>query len=274
MQNGGGKKEKIAIVAGSGELPILLTKSACEKGYETCGLAITDQAKHNIENICDRTYRVAPGQLKKTFKLIEKEEINKVVFVGKVSKLDLLRNVHKLDFTAIKYLSRLANLNDDTIHEGVISLAAEKNIEILPQKMFLSHLFQEKEILSERKPTLDERADIEYGFDIAKKIGTLDIGQTVVVKNKMILAVEAIEHTDEAIKRGCGFAKGEVVVVKVQRPNQDERFDVPTVGDRTIEAIAKGGGGILAFEAGKTLIADKEKTIAAANKHNICLVAV
>lgn len=267
-------KNKLAIVAGNGELTTLLAKSAKEQGFSTCALAVTDEAKRNLEGLCDKVIRFAPGQISKMLKLVKEETINQVVFIGKVPKLDLLRNIHKLDWLAIKNLSKLTNLNDDSIHLGIASMLKKYDIEVLPQTIFLKNLFLEKEILSKRKPTLEERVDIEYGFDVAKKIADLDIGQTVVVKNKMILGVEAIEGTDEAIRRGGALAKSEIVVVKVAKPNQDERFDIPTIGEKTIETLASSGGGILAFESKKTIVTDKEKIINLADRFNICLVAI
>src|SRR3989338_4631809 len=207
--------KNLAIVAGNGELTILIAKSARELGFSTCALAITDEAEHRLDGLCDKTYKFSPGQLSKMLELIKTELISHVVFIGKVPKLDFLRSVHKLDWMAIKHLSKLVNFNDDSFHNGLVDLMKKYNVEILPQTKFLRHLFLEKEVLSKRKPTLEERVDIEYGFSTAKKIAGLDIGQTVVVKNKMILAVEAIEGTDEAIKRGCILSKSEVVVVKV-----------------------------------------------------------
>ena len=265
---------KLAIVAGNGELTTLLAKSASEQGFSTYGLSITNEANHRLEGLCDKVYKFSPGQVSKMVNFLKEEVIKQVVFIGKVPKFDLLRNVHKLDWTALRYLSQLTNLNDDSIHNGIIDLLSKHDIKVLPQTMFLKHLFLEKEILSKRKPTLEERVDIEYGYEVAKKVSSLDIGQTVVVKNKMILAIEAIEGTDEAIRRGCELARSEVVVVKVSKPCQDERFDIPTIGENTIETLAKNGGGILAFEASKTIVADKEKTIEVANRNNICLVAI
>lgn len=269
-----GNNNKLAIVAGNGELTTLLAKSAREQGFNTCALAVTKEAELNLQDICNKVYKFSPGQLSKMFALIKSEMINQVVFIGKVPKLDLLRNIYKLDWTAIKALSTLSNLNDDSIHNKIVDLLKQYDVTVLPQTMFLKHLFLEKEILSKRKPTLEERLDIEYGFAVAKKVASLDIGQTVVVRNKMILAVEAIEGTDETIKRGCQLAKNEVVVVKVAKPEQDERFDIPTIGENTIQTLANNGGGILAFEANSTLVTNKEAVILLANKLNICLLAI
>ena len=275
MSQGNNKvNNKLAIVAGNGDLTTVVAKSAKEQGFNAYGLAITEEAKHKLKNVCNKVYRFSPGQISKILDLLKNEVINQVVFIGKVPKLDLLRNIHKLDWIAIKSLNKLSNLNDDSIHNGIVDLLSKHDVKVLPQTLFLKHLFLEKEVLSKRKPTLEERIDIEYGYDVAKKVASLDIGQTVVVKNKMILAIEAIEGTNEAIKRGCLLAKSEVVVVKVAKPNQDERFDIPTIGEETIKVLKDNGGGILAFEANKTIVADKEKIVSIADRFNICLVAV
>ncbi|MBI3590617.1 MAG: UDP-2,3-diacylglucosamine diphosphatase LpxI [Candidatus Melainabacteria bacterium] len=268
------QNNKLAIIAGNGELPVLLAKSACEQGFNTCALAVTEEANRNLEGLCDKVYKVSPVQVTKMLDLMKTEMVNQAVFIGKVPKLDLLRNIHKLDWLALKYMSTLTNFNDDSIHKAVINLLKKYDVKVLPQTMFLKHLFLEKEVLSKRKPTLEERIDIEYGYDVAKKVSSLDIGQTVVVKNKMILAIEAIEGTDEAIKRGCLLFGKEVIVVKVAKPNQDERFDIPTIGENTIEILGKNGGGILAFEANKTIVTNKEEIIKSADKMNICLIAI
>lgn len=270
-----GINNRLAIIAGNGELTTLVAKSACDQGFDTYAIAITDEAKERLEEICSKVYRFSPGQVSKMLDLVKSEMINQVVFIGKVPKLDLLRNVFKLDILAIKTLGRLKDLHDDSIH-NVIANGLEKDygIKVLSQTLFLKNLFLEKEVLSKRKPTLEERLDIEYGYEVAKKIAALDIGQTVVVKDKMILAVEAIEGTDEAIKRGCLLAKKEVVVVKVGKPNQDKRFDIPTIGEMTVETLGKYGGGVLAFEAKETIVTDKEKVVNMADKLKVCLIAI
>jgi len=269
------RNNKLAIIAGNGELTSTLAKSAKEQGFTTCALAITEEAKHRLDGVCDTVYRFAPGQVSKMLECLKNEMVSQIVFIGKVPKIDFLRNLHKLDWLAIKNLNRFKNYNDDSFHKAIVDFLSEYNIEVLPQANFLKHLFLEKEILSKRQPTLEERADIQYGYEVAKKVSGLDIGQTVVVKNKMILAIEAIEGTDEAIRRGCQLAGGkEVVVVKVAKPNQDERFDIPTIGTSTIETLAKNGGGVLAFESNKTIVTNKEEIIKLANRLNICLVAV
>lgn len=266
--------KKIAIIAGSGELPVLLTIEAKKQGYYTYAIALNNDAKIRLADLCDKLDSFYPGQVASILKAVQKEGINKIIFIGKIHKGDLLKKFYKLDFIAIKYLSKLLNLNDDSIHGAVTKFLQEYDMEILPQTQFLSHLYQEKEILSKRKPTDDERVDIEYGIDIARKVASLDIGQTVIVKNKMIIAIEGIDGTDETIKRGCQLSKSSVVMAKAARINQDQRFDIPTIGAQTVEVLGKNGGGVLAFESGKVLVADKEKTVELANKYNICLIAV
>lgn len=265
---------KLAIVAGDGELTTILAKSAKEQGYNAFALAITDEAKHRLSNICDKVYSFAPGQISKMLQCMKNEKTGKVVFIGKIPKISFLKNLHKLDWLAVKNLVRFRNFNDSSFHNAVAEFLNEHNIELLSQRSFLGHLFFEKEIFTKRQPTLEERADVEYGYEVAKKIADLDIGQTVVVRNKMVLAIEAIEGTDEAIKRGCKLAGNEVVVVKVARQNHDERFDIPTIGANTVEMLARWGGGVLAFEAARTIVVNKAKTVQTADKLNICLLSV
>ncbi len=149
----------------------------------------------------------------------------------------------------------------------------------MTQPEFLRHLFPEVGVLTQKQPSIEEYADIDYGFKVAKEIARLDIGQTVVVRNRMILAIEAIEGTDEAIKRAANYARGAVVVVKVAKPNQDQRFDIPTVGMSTLTSMllpeqGKTEGGVLAIEAKETMVVEKDEMISFCDQHNMAMVAV
>lgn len=267
-------EKKLAILAGNGELPVLLAKSAKEKGYITYGIAVTEQAKYTLKGICDNYATFPLGQIAKIINYVKEQKLTNVAFSGKFKKMEFFKNIHTLDWQAIKYISRMINFSDDTIHAILDELAKDHNIEILPQTKFLEHLYQEKEILTEGEPTIEERIDIEYAMRVAKELATLDVAQTVVVKNKMVIAIEGIDGTDETIKRGCKLAKGRVVVAKAARKNQDERFDIPAIGERTVEALGKNGSGILAFESGQVFLANKEETLQAAKKYNVSLIAV
>jgi UDP-2,3-diacylglucosamine hydrolase len=272
-------KKSLGLVAGEGKLPAILAQSAKEKGYRVVGFALSPAAGEQIEHIVDALYQIAPGQLGRNRQLFDKESLKQAVFVGKVPKLNLLRNIHKLDWTAIRIISKLPNLNDDAIQFAVGDFMESSGIKVLTQSEFLRDLFPEVGALTKRQPTAHEYADIDYGFKVAKEIARLDIGQTVIVRNRMVLAIEAIEGTDEAIKRAANYARGPVVVVKVAKPNQDQRFDIPTVGMSTLESMLSSEhdsseGGVLAIEAKETMVVEQDEMIKFCDAHNMAMVAV
>ena len=196
----------LGLIAGEGKLPVILARAAKEKGYRVVGFALSEAAGHQLEDIVDKIYQIAPGQLGRNRQLFIEEGLKQAVFVGKVPKLNLLRNITKLDWTAIKTLAKLPNLNDDTIQFAVGDFMETAGIKVLTQSEFLRHLFPDVGVLTKRQPNAEEYADIDYGFKVAKEIARLDIGQTVIVRKRMILAIEAIEGTDEAIKRAVNYA--------------------------------------------------------------------
>jgi UDP-2,3-diacylglucosamine hydrolase len=264
----------LAIIAGEGKLPIILAQSMKARGNKVVAFALSDTIHACIAPHVDVAYEVGPGQIGKIHKLLAHNGVGGVVLIGKVPKINLLRNLHKLDWVAIKELSKLPNFNDDSIQLGVGDLLDRNGFKVLTQTEFLRHLFPSVGVLTKRQPTGEEYVDIEYGLKMAKEIARLDIGQTVVVKDRMILAIEAIEGTDETIRRAVKLARGPIVVAKVSKPNQDQRFDIPTVGMNTLDAMKhEKRGGVLAIEAGETMIVEKEEMIAYADANGISIVA-
>jgi len=269
------KTMALALVAGEGKLPAVLAKSARDNGYRVVALALTPDSQTRVQPHCDKTYLVAPGQLGRSLKILREENLTQIVFVGKVPKLQLLHNIHKLDWMAIKELSKLPNFNDDTIQFAMGDLIESHGIKVLRQSDFLRHLFPDYGVLTDRQPTAGEYADIQFGFKIAKEIARLDIGQTVIVKDQMVLAIEAIEGTDQSVRRAVELARGPVVVCKVSKPNQDQRFDIPTVGMNTLNSmVAPKPGGVLAIEARETMLIDEAEMVKFANEHQITIVSV
>lgn len=265
----------LALVAGEGQLPALLAKSAKDKGYSVVALAMTADTQARLLPHCQNVHMIAPGQLGRNLKLLQKEGLKEIVFIGKIPKIQLLQNIHKLDWTAIKELSKLPNFNDDTIQFAMGDLMEAHGIKVLRQTDFLRHLFPGFGPITKREPTAAEYVDIEFGFKAAKEIARLDIGQTVIVKDQMILAVEAIEGTDQAIRRAVALARGPVVVVKVSKPNQDQRFDIPTVGLNTLQSmIGPRSGGVLAIEANQTMLVGQEEMVNFAQNNDIAIVSV
>ena len=194
--------------------------------------------------------------------------------IGKVHKKSLFKGF-KFNLKTLLLLRKIKDWNDKSIFELVASEFKKINIEILEQDVFLKSLLCKPGIYSKKKPTKAQQSDINYGMDFARKIASLDIGQTVVVANKTLLAIEAIEGTDETIKRGCQYAyKSPAVVCKAIRKNQDTRFDVPTVGLDTLEAMRHGGCYILAIDANHTFVADQEKFFKKVNEYRMVFVSV
>ena len=265
----------LGLIAGEGKLPALLAQSAKERGYKVVALALSPEAYARVAPHADKVHEVSPGQLGKSMKILEQANAKSAVFIGKVPKLNLLRNLHKLDWMALSELSRLPNFNDDTIQFAVGDILEARGVKVLTQSEFLRHLFPGVGALSKREPTTEEYADIEFGLKVAREIARLDIGQTVVVKDRMVLAIEAIEGTDETIKRAVQLARGPVVVVKVAKPNQDQRFDIPTVGMTTMHAMtAEKPGGVLAIEGCETMVVERAEMVEYADKFGISMVAV
>lgn len=265
----------LGVICGDGKLPGLLAQSAKERGYRVAALCLTENSLSVMKELCDAAQYSPPGYLGKNIEYLKKQGVQDVVFIGKLNKLELLRNVFKFDLSAVRELSRLANFNDDTIQQATGVFMEKHGMRVVTQSQFLPQLFPQVGVLSKRKPTMDEYSDIEYGYKIAKEIAHLEIGQTVVVKDRMILAIEAIEGTDQAIKRGVQLADGPVVVVKVARPVQDARFDIPAAGMRTMNALlAKQPGGVLAVAAGEVMMVEQEEMVRFADAHDMCIVAV
>ena len=265
----------LGLVAGDGKLPAILARSAKNMGYKIVAAALSEYAQAAVLPHCEKVLLISPGQLGRNLKLMKQERVEKMVFIGKVPKLSILQNISKLDWTAVRELSKLPDFSDDTVQRAVGDIMELNGIKVLTQSEFLRECFPDYGVMTKRQPTAMEYADVEYGTRIAKEIARLDIGQTVVVRNQMIVAIEGAEGTDETIKRAVQLAKGPVVVCKVARPNQDQRFDIPAVGLNTLQSmVSDKPGGVLAVGAGETLVVDRDEMVAFADEHGIALVAV
>jgi len=265
--------KKIGLIAGEGELPVRLAESAKKNGFEVIAVALSCDNRNELKSLCAQVYTYGPGEIEKILQTLHDEQIKDISFIGKVHK-GLLFRKPKLDATAIKLLKQRTRLNDDMIMLTLSDELKQEGINVLDQTLFLKEMLAVKCVYGKYAPDENQLADIEYGFNTAKEIGKIDIGQAVVVKNKMILAVEAIEGTDRTIERGCKLGKKDAVVVKVSKPKQDNRFDVPTVGLSTLKTIKKFGGRVLAVEAGETFIVGKKEMIEFADKNKMVFIAV
>jgi len=265
--------KKLGLIAGDGELPISMAKSAAAQGHEVVAVSLSPTNINELRAVCPKVFSCGAGEVQKIVNIVLNEGINQISFIGKVSKTMLLRNL-RLDSRAIKLLKQATRLNDDALMLELINSLREDGLEVIDQTLFLKEYFPQKGLIGKYKPDELQKIDIEYGFQIAKAIGGLDLGQTVVVQDKMVLAAEAIEGTDKCIERGCKLGSKKSVVVKVSKPQQDKRFDVPAVGMRTIKNIHKFGGKVLAVEAGETFVVEKQKMIEFADKHKMVFIAI
>ena len=264
--------EKVGLLAGVGKLPVEFMRAAKQLGHEVIVIAVVDGVEPELAAEADAYYEINVAKLDKVIKTLKKNGVAKVTMIGKVTKEILFKGLKFPDWRAIKLLAKLRNRKDDTIMLAIVDELAKDGLEVVDQTLYLKPLMPSCGVLSRRKPTADEEDDIRFGFVTAKAMGGMDIGQTVVVKHKAVMAVEAIEGTDACILRGGTLGKG-VVVAKTAKPAQDNRFDMPSVGVRTIESMIAAGAAGIVLEAGRTLLVERQRTLALADEHNMFVVA-
>lgn len=263
---------KIGLLAGYGTLPIEAAKNLTRDGHDVVTIAFNEEITYDLSPFSSVVHTISVGQAGKVIKTLKQEQVQQIVFAGKINKTLLFSNL-KLDFYAMKLLMKLKDRKDDTIMLGVVDALQKEGLEVISQADVLKDLFVTASVLSKKKPSKSDMEDIHFGFQTAKMISGADIGQTVIVKDKAVMAVEAIEGTDAAIERGCQLAGKGAVVVKVAKPNQDPRFDVPTVGVDTLRKLSDNKGKILAFEAGATFVSDLDECIEYVNQNSLILIS-
>lgn len=267
------KNSAIGLIAGGGQFPILFSKAAKEEGLSVIAIAIDGDANPLLAQYVDSFYWVKLGEVGKIISILKNHGIKKVVLAGHVDKKRIYSRI-KLDWRGAKLAMKLFNKNDDVLLRTFANELESEGITVEPSTLFLEALVVPEGILSYRAPTPRESKDIIFGWNIAKAIGSMDIGQCIVVKHQAVLAVEAIDGTDATITRGGRLCNGGAVVVKVSKPGQDLRFDLPAVGPNTIETMKKVGASALALEAGKSLIFDREKVVEEANRAGIAVIGL
>ncbi|MBI4824108.1 MAG: UDP-2,3-diacylglucosamine diphosphatase LpxI [Nitrospirae bacterium] len=262
----------LGLISGMGELPKAIALDAKAKGYTVVAIALTPISNVPLAGYVDVLKEVNVGRLGEIIRTLKKHNVTQAVMAGKVPKSLLYLSRIRPDLRAAKLLFSLKDRKDDSILIAVARELEKDGIRLLSITDFCASLMTPEGILTKKHPTEKEWNDIRFGFDIAKEIGRLDIGQTVVVKDRAVMAVEAIEGTDEAIRRGGKLAGKGAVVVKVSKPYQDMRFDVPTVGINTLEVMIGVKASVLAVEAGKSILLEREDFLKSANKAGIAVV--
>lgn len=267
------REEWIGLIAGNGRLPLLFAHNARRLGYRVSAVALKGEADPSLERAVDRIHWVALGQLGRLIKAFKQDGVRQAVMIGGVKKTHLFSDIRP-DLRSLALLRRVTLRKDDPLQRAIAAELEEEGIRIREPTFGLDGLLVEKGTLTRRGPTRREWGDIEFGWEMAKTVGSLDIGQCVVVKDRVVVAVEAVEGTDEAIRRGAALARGGAVVVKRFKLHQDPRFDLPAVGPQTIQTMVESGASALAVEAGKALLLDREEALAAADKAGIAVVGM
>lgn len=266
-------ENKQGLIAGDGTLPVKMAQYAKENGFEVICISFSKDNLSQLKKYCSKVYSCHPGEINRIEEILKTEEIKQLTFLGKVNKSVLLK-LHKFDSRAIEILKTVTRLNDDEVMLLIVKEMEKLGITVLDQTIFIKNLMIPAGVLGKHKPTKEQMEDVNYGFWLAKEMGKVDVGQSVVIKDKMVMAVEAIEGTDKCIRRGAKMAKKNAAVVKVSKPMQDKRFDIPTVGLKTLRTMKHYKANLLAVEANETIIVDQEKVIKYADDNNIVLMAV
>ena len=265
--------QKIGLLAGVGRLPVDFAFCARKLGLSVVAIAVLPNVEKDLEEAAVVYHQIGVGQLQLLIDTLRQEEVSQVTMLGKVTKELLFSGKVELDGRFQQLLASLPDQKDDTILMALVKELAKEGILVADQTALLKMLLPQPGVLTKRQPTEGELADMDFGLSMAREIGALDIGQTVVVKNRAVMAVEAIEGTDACIRRGGALAGGNgAVVAKAAKPQQDQRFDMPGAGPATIRSMIEAGASALVMEAGKTLLVDRMEAIALADAHNITIV--
>ena len=271
---------KIGLIAGEGKMPVYIAQKATAKGYEVYVAGAKGNAKENDYKNCAKVFQAFRlGQLGAGIRFFKEHGVTRVIMAGRVQHTSIFTNLMP-DLRGAKFLASLKNMQTKNILSRVMDEFKKDGIEFEHSALFLEDFMPQKGVLSSRKPTAEEQQAADFGYKVAKAIAALDIGLTCVVSQNAVIAVEGMEGTDRCILRAgelyreSAEKKSAVAVVKVARPYQDNRFDLPVIGKGTLESLHKAGLSTLAFEAEKTLVLDLEEVVALADKYKICLMAV
>jgi UDP-2,3-diacylglucosamine hydrolase len=275
----GPSPDRIGLIAGYGQFPILFAKNAKTNGVRVVGFGIRHEASPELEEHVERLHWVGVARVGRLIRLLKSEGIRHAVMAGKVRKTVMFAPFRILrllpDLRTFRlWFRRVRDKRDDTLLGAVADELASEGIRLESSLLYCKDLLAAEGLLAGKPPAEREAADIRFGWKLAKAMGGLDVGQSVSVKEQAVLAVEAIEGTDQAILRAGSLGRRGFVVVKVSKPGQDPRFDVPAIGPDTIRTMASAGGKVLAVEAGATLVLGIEETLSLAEKEGITVVGL
>ena len=265
--------QRIGLIAGNGRFPIIFADNAKRLGYRVSAVAHIGETAPELEQHVERIHWIKIGQLNKLINALKEDGVQQAVMLGGVKKTHVFTTVRP-DFRALALASRLRAWKDDAILREIAAELEREGIQIRESTFGLIGILVEEGSLTKRSPTKKEWEDIDFGWDMAHEIGRLDIGQCVVIKDRVVVAVEAVEGTDETIRRAGALGREGVVVVKRCKPQQDLRFDLPAVGPHTIETMEAVHASVLALEAGRTVLLDRDETLRRAEAAGIAIVGI
>ena len=267
--------QRIGLIAGAGEIPVYFAKKAHEDGIRIVSVSFTDEIDARLKPFVEKNYSISLAKSGKIFKTLEEENIKDILIIGKVEK-KMIFKPQLFDLETLKIMTSMSfqTHQDKTVMLKIIEEIESRGFKVLDQMQWMKELYPGKGVLTRRQPTEKEMADIEFGFPITRYMADQEIGQTIVVKNKTVIAVEAVEGTDLTIERGCELGQEKCAVIKVSRTNQDYRFDSPGIGTQTIERMIKGKASVIAVEAGRIMIVERDKVVEQADRAGISIVCV
>jgi DUF1009 family protein len=265
-------ERRIGLLAGAGDIPVYFARKAQQNGIRLVSVGFSSEIQSLLAPYSEKSYSIGVGRWSKISKTLQEENIQDLLILGKVDKSVIFRP-QLFDLRTLKFIKNVINREDKTLLLGAIDEMAKDGFCVLDQREFMMEIFPSEGVLSKRQPTQEEMQEVAFGFPIAKKLADMEIGQTLVVKHKAVIAVEAIEGTDRAIERGCQLSKGSAVVIKVSRTGQDYRYDCPGIGPQTLEGMAKGGARVLALEADRVLLVEQAKVMEIADRAGIAVVS-
>ncbi len=265
--------EKIGLIAGNRKFPLIFAQAARKNGYSVIAVAVKGDTSRALNNLVDKIHWLSLSEYSKIFSIFKNEGVKKIVMAGQISPVRLFSGEIQRDPQLKELLSRIKDQRADTIFGAIVNKFNQEGFEFLDSTTFVEGYLPKKGALTQEPPA-GIREDIDFGFALAKQIGGLDIGQTVAIKNKAIVAVEALEGTDNLIRRAGSISRGGFTLVKTAKPDQDMRFDIPVIGLNTVKNLIRAKAACLAFEAGKTLFIDQAAATNLAKKKGLSIVAV
>ncbi|MBN2294989.1 MAG: UDP-2,3-diacylglucosamine diphosphatase LpxI [Pirellulales bacterium] len=278
------KPRRVGLLAGWGRYPFIVAQTLREQGVEVYCLGVHGHAESGLAEYCTDFQWIGLCKMGRAIRYFKRNDVKDICMLGKIHKVALFQPWrwarYLPDFKTVRtfiphFLTRKKDCRDDTLLMAIVELFAANGIRFGPPTDYVPELLAGEGRLTRRRPTTAQWRDIEFGWEIARQMGGLDIGQSIVVKDQAVMAVEAVEGTDLCIRRGGELCRtGGFTVIKVAKPEQDMRFDVPTVGLKTLESMLAAGGRVLAIEAGRTIILEEPAVIDFANKHKLAIVSL